>query len=94
VKAPLNIGLTDASRRTADMPLYTLRRLSNGDLIQTTDPGRAMMTGKWADVGKFKRSDPSGARGAGAVLSQRLRVLARCRRRFLRNAIRHRNDDA
>jgi len=54
VKAPLNIGLTDASRRTADMPLYTLRNLSNGDTVQTTDPGRAMVTGKWADVGKFK----------------------------------------
>jgi hypothetical protein len=54
VKAPLNIGLTDASRRTADMPLYTLRRLSSGDTVQTTDPGRAMVTGKWADIGKFK----------------------------------------
>jgi cytochrome c peroxidase len=54
VKAPLNIGLTDASRRTPDMPLYTLRRLSTGDTVQTTDPGRAMFTGKWADVGKFK----------------------------------------
>jgi hypothetical protein len=54
VKAPLNIGLTDASRRTPDMPLYTLRRLSTGETVQTTDPGRAMVTGKWADVGKFK----------------------------------------
>jgi cytochrome c peroxidase len=54
VKAPLNIGLTDASRRTADMPLYTLLRLSTGETVQTTDPGRAMVTGKWADVGKFK----------------------------------------
>jgi cytochrome c peroxidase len=54
VKAPLNIGLTDESRRTADMPLYTLRRLSTGDTVKTTDPGRAMITGKWADVGKFK----------------------------------------
>ena len=54
VKAPLNIGLTDASRRTPDMPLYTLRRRSNGDSVQTTDPGRAMITGKWADIGKFK----------------------------------------
>jgi cytochrome c peroxidase len=36
------------------MPLYTLRRLSNGDLVKTTDPGRAMITGKWADIGKFK----------------------------------------
>ena len=54
VKAPLNIGLTDAARRTPDMPLYTLRRLSTGELVQTTDPGRAMITGKWADVVKFK----------------------------------------
>ncbi len=54
VKAPLNIGLTDASLRTADMPLYTLRRLSTGETTQTTDPGRAMVTGKWADIGKFK----------------------------------------
>jgi len=22
--------------------------------VQTTDPGRALITGKWADVGKFK----------------------------------------
>jgi hypothetical protein len=54
VKAPLDLGLTDAARRTADMPLYTLRRISTGETIQTTDPGRAMITGKWADIGKFK----------------------------------------
>jgi cytochrome c peroxidase len=54
VKAPLNIGLTDPSRRTPDMPLYTLRNISTGESIQTTDPGRAMISGKWADVGKFK----------------------------------------
>ena len=54
VKAPLNIGLTDASRRTPDLPLYTLRRISTGEAVETTDPGRAMITGKWADIGKFK----------------------------------------
>jgi cytochrome c peroxidase len=54
VKVPLDLGLTDAVRRTADMPLYTLRRLSTGETLQTTDPGRAMITGKWADIGKFK----------------------------------------
>jgi len=54
VKAPLNIGLADASRRTPDLPLYTLRRLSTGESVETTDPGRAMITGKWADIGKFK----------------------------------------
>jgi cytochrome c peroxidase len=54
VKAPLNIGLTDASRRTPDMPLYTLRNIATGETVQTTDPGRAMISGKWADIGKFK----------------------------------------
>lgn len=54
VKAPLDIGLTDVSRRTPDMPLYTLRHRISGRTVQTTDPGRAMITGKWADIGKFK----------------------------------------
>ena len=59
VVAPLNIGLTDASQRTPDMPLYTLRCTNSaacnvGDEIQTTDPGRALISGKWADIGKFK----------------------------------------
>lgn len=54
VPAPLDIGLTDASRRTPDLPLYTLRRNMTGETIQTTDPGRALATGKWKDIGKFK----------------------------------------
>ncbi|GGK13956.1 hypothetical protein [Luteimonas terricola] len=54
VTLPLDLGLTDASRRTPDMPLYTLVRKSNGDRVQTTDPGLALITGKWADIGRFK----------------------------------------
>ena len=54
VKAPLNLGLTDPERRTADMPLYTLRNLLTGEEKQTTDPGRAMISGKWKDIGRFK----------------------------------------
>lgn len=54
IPAPLDIGLTDASRRTADMPLYTLKRTATGETIQTTDPGRALITGKWKDIGRFK----------------------------------------
>jgi len=54
IPAPLDIGLTDASRRTPDMPLYTLQRTSTGETIQTTDPGRALITGKWKDIGRFK----------------------------------------
>jgi cytochrome c peroxidase len=54
VTAPLNIGVADASRRTPDRPLYTLRHKATGALVQTSDPGRALITGKWADIGKFK----------------------------------------
>ncbi|MDP9126194.1 MAG: c-type cytochrome, partial [Pseudomonadota bacterium] len=54
VPLPLDIGIADASRRTAGMPLYTLRNKTTGEQVQTTDPGRALVTGLWADVGKFK----------------------------------------
>ncbi len=55
IPAPLDIGLTDASRRTPDLPLYTLRhRAPPFETIQTTDPGRALITGKWNDIGRFK----------------------------------------
>ncbi len=54
VRLPLNIGLTDASRRTPDMPLYTLRNKTTGETVQTTDPGLALITGKWKDIGRFK----------------------------------------
>lgn len=68
VRLPLDLGLTDASRRTPDMPLYTLckRRLdANGapipgtcdstvPQIQSTDPGVALITGKWRHVATFK----------------------------------------
>jgi cytochrome c peroxidase len=54
IPAPLDIGLTDASRRTPDLPLYTLQNKQTGEQIQTTDPGRALVTGKWKDIGRFK----------------------------------------
>ena len=54
VVLPIDIGLTDASRRTVDMPLYTLRNNATGATRQTTDPGLALRSGKWADIGKFK----------------------------------------
>jgi cytochrome c peroxidase len=54
VSMPLNIGIAAASRRSADLPLYTLRNRTTGELVLTTDPGRAMVTGKWSDIAKFK----------------------------------------
>jgi cytochrome c peroxidase len=53
VKAPLNIGLTDPAVAPY-LPVYTLRNLQSGETVRTTDPGRALITGRWADVGKFK----------------------------------------
>jgi cytochrome c peroxidase len=36
------------------MPLYTLRNKSTLEVVQTTDPGRALVSGKWKDIGRFK----------------------------------------
>ena len=44
VALPINIGIADASRRTPDMPLYTLTNYSTGQTVQTTDPGLALRT--------------------------------------------------
>ena len=54
IVAPLNIGLADESRRTPDLPLYTLKNKADGRIVKTTDPGRALISGKFADIGKFK----------------------------------------
>jgi cytochrome c peroxidase len=54
VPLPIDIGLTDAKFRTADMPLYTLFNPLTRETRMTTDPGRALLTGKWKDIGKFK----------------------------------------
>src|SRR5690606_14296280 len=50
-----DIGLSSGGeRRPPDMPLYTLRNLVTGEIVKTTDPGQGLITGKWADVNKFK----------------------------------------
>jgi hypothetical protein len=58
ITAPLNIGLTgdhpEALARTPDLPLYTIQSNATGAIVKTTDPGRALISGKFVDVGKFK----------------------------------------
>ena len=56
IVAPLNIGIADVSNPLGVeyLPVITLRNKANGTEVSTTDPGRAMITGKWADIGKFK----------------------------------------
>jgi hypothetical protein len=51
---PLDLGLTAAAVRTPDLPLYTFRNRTTGEVFQTTDPGRALVTGKWKDMALFK----------------------------------------
>ncbi|MDN5864324.1 MAG: hypothetical protein L0I62_03790 [Gammaproteobacteria bacterium] len=52
--APLDVGVADASRREAGFPLYTLMNNDTGEIRKVTDPGLAMLTGEWEDIGKFK----------------------------------------
>ena len=70
VPIPLDIGVADPpvahaaggdgvhnrfGLPVADMPVYVLRRKGTvDDLKLVTDPGRALITGKWKDVGRFK----------------------------------------
>ena len=51
---PVDIGISDGARRTPDLPLYTLRNKTTGAVVTTTDPGRALITGRWSDIDKFK----------------------------------------
>ena len=55
-----NIGSSNANRRKPDQPLYTFRRLSTGEEISTTDPGRALITGVWTDMNRFKTTSMRG----------------------------------
>jgi cytochrome c peroxidase len=56
VSAPLNIGVADVTSPldVSYLPVFTLVNNATGITIQTTDPGRALITGKWADIGKVK----------------------------------------
>ena len=56
VSAPLNIGVADLTNPldVTYLPVVTLRNHSTGEIQQTTDPARALVTGKWSDIGKVK----------------------------------------
>ena len=56
VSAPLNIGVADLTNPlgVSYLPVITLRNRTTHETVQTTDPGRALITGKWADIGKVK----------------------------------------
>ena len=49
-------GIASGAIRPRDpaLPLYTLRCLATNTIVRTTDPGRALVTGRCADIGRFK----------------------------------------
>jgi hypothetical protein len=49
-----DIGASDESRRTPDLPLYAFVNSSTGESRKTSDPGQALITGKWKQMGRFK----------------------------------------
>jgi cytochrome c peroxidase len=55
VSAPLNVGVVDpALAVNHDLPVFTLVNLTTHATVTTTDPGRAMVSGLWKDIGKTK----------------------------------------
>jgi hypothetical protein len=62
---PINIGVTMAQPTNndgspnnvldiANLPVYTLQSPATGATVQVTDVGKAMLSGKWTDIGKTK----------------------------------------
>jgi cytochrome c peroxidase len=63
VKAPLNIGVADAGAKSppaldiSGLPVFTLTCVKGplaGQVFTVTDPGRALISGQCADIGKVK----------------------------------------
>ena len=58
LSVPLNIGITDfpalSPLNTQGLPVYTLVCKATGEKFRVTDPGRALISGKCADIGKTK----------------------------------------
>ena len=53
---PLNIGVgdVDSPLDVSYLPVVTLQNKITFDIKRTTDPGRALITGAWKDVGRLK----------------------------------------
>ena len=62
---PLNVGITMAQPTNndgspnalldlANLPVYTLQNSATGATVRVTDPGRALISGHWKDIGKTK----------------------------------------
>jgi hypothetical protein len=60
VKLPLDIGVADAGRKAppgldiSGLPVFTLKCTATGQTYKVTDPGKALISGQCADIGKVK----------------------------------------
>jgi len=56
VSAPINIGAGDLTSPLdlSYLPVITLENVTTHEIKMTTDPGRALITGLWKDVGRLK----------------------------------------
>jgi hypothetical protein len=56
VSAPLNIGVGDVNSplNVAYLPVITFQNKTTHEIKMTTDPGRALITGLWKDIGRMK----------------------------------------
>jgi cytochrome c peroxidase len=50
----MDIGVTAESNRAAFLPLLTFKNRTTGEIRRTTDPGRALDTRLWDDIGKVR----------------------------------------
>jgi hypothetical protein len=49
-----NDGSLNTTLDIANLPVYTLKNSVTGAIVEVTDPGKAVISGKWTDIGKTK----------------------------------------
>ena len=72
------------------LPVITLRNNTSGAMVETADPGRALMTGLWADIGKVKGPILRGLAARAPYFEERLCRQLKRRRHFLRQTLERR----
>ncbi len=60
-----NIGVSKPEHARPDMAVFTLQNKITGETLQTTDGGRGIRSGLWADLNKFKTPSLRGAAARG-----------------------------
>jgi len=64
----MDLGVSDASKRSPELPLYTFRNKTSGALRQTSDPGQGLSTGNWSQLDRFKVPTLRGLAGRAPYL--------------------------